>query len=129
MLVLAQAGYFDDDQFVAYLEYLLYLRRPEYASYLTYLVVGGGEREPRLLLTRLVYCSFHRYPNGLIMLDLLQDAQFRRQLKDPACIAYIHRQQFYLWLNNSHRSELTTAGKVGTGERLDGGDAQGDGAP
>lgn len=43
------------------------------------------------------------------MLDLLQDAQFRKQLRDPSCIAYIHRQQFYLWLN--HRQRGSAAGE------------------
>lgn len=35
-----------------------------------------------------------------MMLELLQDEAFRRQLRDPECIAYIHRQQYYLWLNS-----------------------------
>lgn len=54
------------------------------------------------------------------MLGLLQDVQFRRQLNDPACIAYIHRQQFYLWLNHRHRSD-SALGKAGTGEGIDAG--------
>lgn len=39
-----------------------------------------------------------------MMLELLQDEAFRRQLRDPECIAYIHRQQYYLWLNSGGRS-------------------------
>ena len=36
--VLAQQGYFDDAKFVAYLQYLLYLRHPKYTVFLTYLL-------------------------------------------------------------------------------------------
>lgn len=40
-----------------------------------------------------------RFPYGLQMLELLQDKSIRDQLKDPNCINYIHRQQYYEWYN------------------------------
>lgn len=39
-----------------------------------------------------------------MMLELLQKDSFRRQLRDPDCIAYIHRQQYYEWLNYNANS-------------------------
>jgi hypothetical protein len=66
-----QEKYLEDAKFIAYLHYLGYLRRPEYA---------------RLIV----------YPNGLEFLKLLQEASFRQKLSaNPAgIIDFIHKQQF-----------------------------------
>ena len=53
---LSSSGYFDDEEFINYLKYLLYFKKPEYMKYLT-------------------------YGNCLLFLDLLQYKEFREQLK------------------------------------------------
>lgn len=85
---MAQQGYFEDPKFIAYLEYLRYLEQPEYAAFIRYDDNG------------IIY--FHNsYPNGLLLLKMLQSVSFREQLRDPDCTNYIHRQQYYSWLNNN----------------------------
>lgn len=73
---------------MAYLEYLQYLKRPPYIFFFTY------------SCCLCLFLIVKSYPNGLMMLELLQKESFRLQLRDPDCIAYIHRQQFYEWLNS-----------------------------
>lgn len=71
-IVLAQNRYFTKPEFVGYLKYLLYWKRPEYAKYLV-------------------------YPHCLAMLDRLQDASFREALLHPETSDRIHEQQYYHW--------------------------------
>lgn len=54
--VLAQNEYFDSPDFIAYLKYLLYWKKPEYAKFIV-------------------------FPHALYFLHLLQEASFREALK------------------------------------------------
>lgn len=55
---LASKGFFDDERFVAFLDYLLYFQDPGYAALL-------------------------RFPNSLSVLSLLQLESFRNECKKP----------------------------------------------
>eukprot|EP01122_Echinamoeba_exundans_P002511 TRINITY_DN12452_c0_g1_i1.p1 TRINITY_DN12452_c0_g1~~TRINITY_DN12452_c0_g1_i1.p1 ORF type:complete len:150 (+),score=39.33 TRINITY_DN12452_c0_g1_i1:89-538(+) len=60
--------YFEDEDFLAYLNYLKYWKRPEYAKFIT-------------------------YPNCLYFLDRLLDGNFREHLFNPVVIQFIEEQQ------------------------------------
>lgn len=62
----------EEEEFVEYLRYLQYWKRPEYAKFIT-------------------------YPHCLHMLELLQDKDFRALLKNENVCEEIHLQQFYHW--------------------------------
>lgn len=85
---LAQAGYLADARFVAYLSYLEYWRRPEYACLL-------------------------RYPHCLAVLEMLRDAQFRQYVARADVMEFLNWQQYRHWLH--HRANRLAA--VATGER------------
>lgn len=70
---LAQTLQLEDESVLAYLEYLKYWSKPEYAKYVL-------------------------YPHCLYFLDLLtRSEEFRQALKDPHKAEMIHMQQFYHW--------------------------------
>jgi mediator of RNA polymerase II transcription subunit 31 len=73
---LATQGYFQDAAFMAFLRYLKYWKKPEYARFLT-------------------------YPHCLFFLDLLcretDGDTFRRELSNVSFRNYLHEQQFYNW--------------------------------
>eukprot|EP00499_Haloplacidia_sp_CaronLabIsolate_P008856 CAMPEP_0196783456 /NCGR_PEP_ID=MMETSP1104-20130614/13778_1 /TAXON_ID=33652 /ORGANISM="Cafeteria sp., Strain Caron Lab Isolate" /LENGTH=137 /DNA_ID=CAMNT_0042153705 /DNA_START=1 /DNA_END=414 /DNA_ORIENTATION=+ len=64
---LQRAGYFEDEEFVAFLEYLSYFQRPHYATLLT-------------------------YPQCLTVLARLQDSRFREMLKQDGFIFFLQGQ-------------------------------------
>ncbi|BFZ55856.1 hypothetical protein PYCC9005_002897 [Savitreella phatthalungensis] len=70
---LAQTGCFDDVRMISYLEYLLYWREPEYARFIV-------------------------YPAGLLCLDMLQQEQFRRNLRDPGFVQLLETHIYAGWL-------------------------------
>ncbi|CAM9339676.1 unnamed protein product [Phaeothamnion confervicola] len=73
--VLAQNRYFDDPAFLAFLRYLSYWKRPEYAKFVT-------------------------YPHCLGFLDILNDSEnelFRKELAMEGFRDYVHQQQFFHW--------------------------------
>lgn len=74
---LSKNGYFEDGHFLAYLEYLLYWTTPKYSHLLT-------------------------FPNTLVVLKLLQSADFRKELSNELFINHLHQQQFFQWTKN-HR--------------------------
>ena len=83
---LATTGLLNDSQFLAFLEYLKYWKRPEYVRFVT-------------------------YPNALYFLELLtSNERFRRELANVAFRNFIHEQQFYSWQHRSRR--LYTGGDV-----------------
>ena len=98
---LAQTKVLEDAAFVRFLEYLLYWRQPEYAQYLI-------------------------FPQAVFFLGLLQHRGFRDALVDPATIDWLHRQQYFDWLDSKaqelHRT-LDAAGADGEGGG-DGGEAE-----
>ncbi|KAF9370033.1 hypothetical protein CPC16_004003 [Podila verticillata] len=69
---LAQQGYFGQDAFVRYLDYLQYFRKPEYAKFII-------------------------YPHCLHFLTLLQHKSFREQLAKQDTATYVHERQYYHW--------------------------------
>jgi len=72
---LATQGYFNDRDFIDFLRYLRYWKKPEYARFIT-------------------------FPHCLFFLDLLcrddSDA-FRREMSTVAFRNFVHEQQFYTW--------------------------------
>ncbi|CAJ0832876.1 7890_t:CDS:2 [Entrophospora sp. SA101] len=70
---LAQKDYFQDRAFLNYLKYLRYWKQPEYAKYII-------------------------YPHALHFLDLLQNPQFRQDLKKQDIATEIHSKQYYHWM-------------------------------
>lgn len=78
-LVLRKSGYFDDPKFIAYLKYLLYWTTPNFSHYLS-------------------------FPNSITIIKLLQNENFRNELKNELFINYLHQQQFFNWLDNQHAS-------------------------
>ncbi|KAK8810011.1 hypothetical protein WA538_003563, partial [Blastocystis sp. DL] len=64
---LSDNGYFDDERFIRYLDYLKYWKQPEYARYLI-------------------------YPECLYFLDKLQDEAFRYLLTDQNHINFLNLQ-------------------------------------
>jgi hypothetical protein len=83
---LAQSGCFQDETFLAYLDYLHWL-------------FVDHEQSAR-------YAILLSYPNALVLLRCLRDHAFRRQLQSnqnggpDAFTNYIHTQQFHQWANN-----------------------------
>ncbi|GFH44428.1 SOH1-domain-containing protein [Chaetoceros tenuissimus] len=70
---LATQGYYQDKQFLKFLNYLKYWKRPEYAKYIT-------------------------YPHCLYFLDLLcENETFRKELVHVPFRDFVHQQQFYNW--------------------------------
>jgi len=69
---LAQRGVFKEPAFVNYLMYLTYWKEPEYTKYL-------------------------KYPQCLMMLDLLQTEHFRKELMNSQCARFIDDQQLLHW--------------------------------
>lgn len=69
---LAQNKYLDDPKFVAYLEYLMYWKRPEYARFLV-------------------------YPNCLHVLTLLQNPEFRTSIVNPTFINTLMNDMVTRW--------------------------------
>lgn len=69
---LAQNEYFDSPDFVAYLNYLRYWKKPAYARFIV-------------------------FPHALYFLHLLQDPTFREALKRSDYTMLIHQQQGYNW--------------------------------
>lgn len=73
----------------AYLSFLIqnnYLESTEFMQYL--------KKPPFIFMIN--------FPNSLVFLDLLlqEDDQFKRELRKGEFIDYIHKQQYYQWLNN-----------------------------
>ncbi|KAF9307646.1 hypothetical protein BG003_000420 [Podila horticola] len=69
---LAQQGYFGQDAFVRYLDYLQYFRKPEYAKFII-------------------------YPHCLHFLTLLQHKSFRDHLAKQDTATFVHERQYYHW--------------------------------
>ncbi|KAF9326185.1 hypothetical protein BG006_010364 [Podila minutissima] len=69
---LAQQGYFGQDAFVRYLDYLQYFRKPEYAKFII-------------------------YPHCLHFLTLLQHRSFRDHLAKQDTATFVHERQYYHW--------------------------------
>lgn len=76
---LAQNRYFDDPQFVDYLEYLQYWREPP-------------------------YCLHLAFPHCLRMLELLQTEKFVAGLKREDFKDYLRAQQHWHWRNRAMES-------------------------
>lgn len=70
---LAQNKYLKDERFIAYLEYLLYWKQPQYAKYLV-------------------------YPNCLHILTLLQSELFRDSIVNPDLINSLMNDMVNRWL-------------------------------
>lgn len=72
---LASNGYFEDEQFLAFLRYLRYWKRPEYLRHLL-------------------------FPQALFFLDMIiDDPQFRKEMKLQQFSTFIHQQQAAHWMN------------------------------
>jgi len=93
---LAQRGIFKETAFVSYLKYLTYWKEPEYAKYL-------------------------KYPQCLMMLDLVQSEHFRKELMNAQCARFIDDQQLLHWqhyqrkrmrLVNEQAERAASAGSV-----------------
>ena len=69
---LASEGMFKDDRFIAYLRYLAYWERPEYAKFIL-------------------------YPHCLRFRRLLLDDAFRVAMENPRCAEKAFKAQFELW--------------------------------
>ncbi len=69
---LAQHQLLADPALVAYLAYLQYWQRPEYAHFLA-------------------------YPAALAALELLQSPEFRAAMASPEATEHVWRQQFFAW--------------------------------
>lgn len=69
---MAQHQLLSDPALVAYLAYLQYWSRPEYARFLT-------------------------YPTCLAALELLQSAEFRATIAAPEAAEFVWRTQFHQW--------------------------------
>lgn len=85
---LAKETYLDDPAFVAYLEYLRYWERPEYARFI-------------------------HYPHALFFLDQLQRKEFRRAMANPRAVEHVFSQQFYHW--QKFRTEQLAAAQATDG--------------
>ncbi|KAK9808974.1 hypothetical protein WJX72_007298 [[Myrmecia] bisecta] len=85
---LAQSELIKDPTFRAYLKYLQYWQRPEYAQHLI-------------------------YPQALFFLDLLQSEAFQNELARTAVKDMVHAQQVFFWKHyRTHRLEAA-ARRVG----------------
>ena len=95
---LAMHGYFDDESFVMFLEYLLYWTKPP-------------------------YCQHVQYPHALAFLELLQTSAFRAAIKNGNVKQACQQQQFASWTflrDNAARAAYglgeTTTGVATPGE-------------
>lgn len=81
---LAREKYFDDEDFVRYLDYLQYFREPEYLRYLQYVQRSAGIVIPWCV----AYC-YRRWPGPTLRaLELMQQEAFRKDiLRDDVRIA------------------------------------------
>ncbi|XP_033729920.1 mediator of RNA polymerase II transcription subunit 31-like, partial [Pecten maximus] len=70
--VLAQRGFFKQEEFINYLKYLQYWKEPKYAKFL-------------------------KYPQCLHFLELLQYEYFRKELVNSQCAKFIDDQQLLHW--------------------------------
>jgi mediator of RNA polymerase II transcription subunit 31 len=78
---LAQNGYFQREDFMNYLVYLRYWKRPEYTRFLL-------------------------FPHSLAYLDaLIDNVDFRNELSLPGFIEFIHKQQGAHWLKGRYHSD------------------------
>uniref|UniRef100_A0A7S1TBG4 Mediator of RNA polymerase II transcription subunit 31 n=1 Tax=Compsopogon caeruleus TaxID=31354 RepID=A0A7S1TBG4_9RHOD len=77
---LAQNRYFDDDSFLAYLNYLQYWRTQEYAKFIV-------------------------FPHCLYFLRLLQQESFREAMKRNDYMLFVHQQQGNYWMFNPTMTE------------------------
>ena len=85
---LATHDYFDDDNFMTFLRYLQYWKDPEYLQHMI-------------------------FPQCLVVLEkLLDDAQFRRELKIPQFVDYCHAQQGSHWLAFGAQLEAMAASEA-----------------
>ena len=87
---IAQSGYLDDDKFLAFLDYLKYWKRPEYARFL-------------------------RFPHCLGFLDLLTDREneaFRANLKMSWFRDLVQHQQHLHWMHYAKNRMASPAGLV-----------------
>lgn len=75
---MAQRDYFKDPNFVNYLKYLIYWKKPEYAKFI-------------------------KYPMCLYFLDLLQSEEFRRKIVTAQCCKFIDDQAILLWQHYTRR--------------------------
>ena len=90
---LAQSRVLADPAFAAYLKYLLYWRRPEYARFVV-------------------------YPHALALLELLQTPEFREAVASPGYKELLHAQQFFAWQHYAkarRREAAAEGGEVGGG--------------
>uniref|UniRef100_A0A7S2XM67 Mediator of RNA polymerase II transcription subunit 31 n=1 Tax=Attheya septentrionalis TaxID=420275 RepID=A0A7S2XM67_9STRA len=76
---LATSGILQSPSFIAFLRYLQYWKRPEYAKYIS-------------------------YPHCFFFLDLLiHNEPFRREMANVGFRNFVHEQQFYSWQYRSAR--------------------------
>jgi hypothetical protein len=95
---LAQSRVLADPAFAAYLRYLLYWRRPEYARFIV-------------------------YPHALALLELLQAPEFREAVASPGYKELLHSQQFFAWQHYAKARRHEAAAERGEGG--DGGGGEG----
>jgi mediator of RNA polymerase II transcription subunit 31 len=67
---LAQQQYFEDEDFLLFIEYLKYWKEPEYCKYIV-------------------------YPYCLEILDLLAEPEFRQSIQTTDRVTFIHHKVFY----------------------------------
>ncbi|EEB09442.1 mediator complex subunit Med31 [Schizosaccharomyces japonicus yFS275] len=82
---LAQHKFFEDETFLAYLEYLDYWREPEYTKFLI-------------------------YPSCLYMLSLLKNPRFREDISRADLSKQLNDELYFDWL---HKGEAVNYGKIG----------------
>ncbi|CAN8066317.1 unnamed protein product [Agarophyton chilense] len=81
---LAQNEYLDSEQFIAYLKYLEYWRKPQYARFIV-------------------------FPQALYFLRLLQQPPFREALKRADYSLMLHQQQGFNWQFEKSMKPISTA--------------------
>ena len=97
---LAQSRVLADPAFAAYLRYLLYWRRPEYAKFVV-------------------------YPHALALLELLQTPEFREAVASPGYKELLHAQQFFAWQHYAKARRREAAAEGGEGGGGGGGGGEG----
>ncbi|KAL7754260.1 suppressor of hpr1 [Sorochytrium milnesiophthora] len=85
---LAQTGYFADQAFVRYLDYLQYWKQPDYARFIV-------------------------FPHCLFVLDMLQDAKFREAMAHAETATFLHHKQtlHWQWYRNSKQPTAGVGGQ------------------
>ncbi|KAG0084576.1 hypothetical protein BGZ93_000408 [Podila epicladia] len=91
---LAQQGYFGQDAFVRYLDYLQYFRKPEYAKFII-------------------------YPHCLHFLTLLQHKSFRDHLAKQDTATFVHERQYYHWQYLRNQDKVVRMEIMPDGSRLE----------